>query len=219
MICPACGTEVVEEAVYCHKCGHQLFGEASPSDPVSLEAKAPAPADKFKTAVAKTDVGDEAEEELWSGGYSPRAMIGAWCLSGLFTVVLLIIGILWVRQGWYWVILLLVLFAPWIYNLIRLIYRRLGVRYLLTNQCFVHESGILRRVTNRIEVIDMDDITFEQGVIDRLVGVGTIKIVSSDRTHPELVLYGIDNVRQVSGLIDETRRSERRRRGLHIENI
>jgi hypothetical protein len=90
---------------------------------------------------------------------------------------------------------------------------------MLTNQRFIHESGILRRVSDRIEVLDMDDITFEQGIIERLVGVGTIRVMSSDRTHPELQMYGIDNVREVSGLFDDTRRAERRRRGLHIENI
>jgi hypothetical protein len=65
----------------------------------------------------------------------------------------------------------------------------------------------------------MDDITFEQKLLERFMGVGTIRISSSDRTHPELYLKGIQDVRRVAGLIDDTRRSERRRRGLHIENI
>ncbi|HEY4761571.1 MAG TPA: PH domain-containing protein [Thermoguttaceae bacterium] len=221
MLCPACGVEVVEAAIFCHKCGHQLAKQDSQTDQISADSTAPAlkPAEKFKEAAAKLSVGDEPEEELWRGGYSPKAMIEAWCLSGLISIGLLIIGFLWVRQAWYWVILLLAMLIPWIYNLAKLIYRRLSVRYLLTNQRFIHESGILRRVTDRIEVIDMDDITFEQKIFERMVGVGTIKIASSDRTHPELILSGIENVGYVSGLIDDTRRAERRRRGLHIESI
>ena len=35
----------------------------------------------------------------------------------------------------------------------------------------------------------------------------------------EIELPGIDNVRNVASLIDETRRQERRRRGLHVESI
>ncbi len=221
MVCPQCGAEVVAEAIFCHKCGHQLVRQDPQIEPVPRETPAltPSPMEKFKAAAAQTDAGEEPEQELWRGGYSPKAMIGAWCLSALISIILLIIGILWVRQAWYWVFLLLGMIFPWAYNLIRLIHRRLSVRYMLTNQRFIHESGILHRVSDRIEVLDIDDITFEQGIIERMVGVGSIRIMSSDRTHPELVMYGIDNVRDVSGLFDDTRRAERRRRGLHIENI
>ena len=47
--------------------------------------------------------------------------------------------------------------------------------------------------------------------------MGTIKIMSSDCTHPELFLEGIDRVAHVAGLIDEARRAERLRRGLFID--
>ena len=65
----------------------------------------------------------------------------------------------------------------------------------------------------------MDDITFEQGLLERLVGVGTIRILSSDRTSPTIVLPGIEGVQQVAGVLDNARLAERRRRGLHIEQI
>lgn len=221
MVCPQCGAEVVAKAIFCHKCGYQLAELDSQIDPVSsaLPAKASSGGKKLKAAAAQLDTDENQELELWRGGYSPKAMIGAWSLSALVSIVLLIIGILWVRTAWLWVVLLLVVFGFWIYNLIMYAYRRLNVRYMLGNQCFIHESGILRRVTDRIEVLDMDDITFEQGVFERLVGVGKIRVMSSDRTHPELMMYGIDNVCEISKLFDDTRRAERRRRGLHIENI
>jgi membrane protein YdbS with pleckstrin-like domain len=221
MLCPQCGAEVMSESVFCHKCGHRLADPVvEPVKPSSDTGQpASAPADKFRAAAAALDTAEQPEQELWRGGYSPRAMLGAWCLSALVTVVLLIIGALWVRTSWVWVLILLAILCFWVYNLVMLTYRRWNVRYLLTNQRFVHESGILRRVTDRIEVLDMDDITFEQSFIERLVGVGTIRIISSDRSHPELLMYGIDNVRDVSGLFDDTRRAERRRRGLHIESI
>jgi uncharacterized membrane protein YdbT with pleckstrin-like domain len=100
-----------------------------------------------------------------------------------------------------------------------LVYRKLDVHYTLTSQRFVHKKGILKRVTDRIEVIDIDDVTFEQGIIQRMLGVGTVRLTSSDRSHPELALRGIDEVQRISGLIDDVRRRERRKRGLHIEAI
>lgn len=227
------------QAVFCHKCGERLEWPPSPAVPDDLSGRdapgeappgeAPAyqaaagpeasPAEKFAQASARTLGGDETERDLWLGGYSSKAMVGAWAVSGLVTLVLLIAGIAWVRDRRFWIVLVVATVLLWLYQFLKLCYRRIGVRYRLTNQRFIHETGILRRVTDRIEVIDMDDIAFEQSVLERLVGVGTIRISSSDRTHPMLVLVGIDRVQEVSEIIDDARRSERRRRGLHIESI
>ena len=98
-------------------------------------------------------------------------------------------------------------------------YRKLNVDYQLTTQRFVHQTGILRRVTNRIEAIDIDDVSYEQGIFERVVNVGAICIISSDRSHPELILRGIDQVGDVAKLIDITRHKERLQRGLHIEAV
>src|SRR3989304_3886539 len=101
MLCPACGVEVPKEALFCHKCGQRLVEQEAQSEQVPQETKAETlrPEDKFKPAVTTLEVGDEQERELWSGGYSPKAMIGAWCLSALISFVLLIIGIVWVRDA------------------------------------------------------------------------------------------------------------------------
>ena len=94
----------------------------------------------------------------------------------------------------------------------------MSVHYLLTTQRFIHESGVLRRLNNRIEVLNIDDITFEQGPFERLTGVGTIRILSHDRSDPDLVLRGIEHVSEVARLLDDAR-GGRRRRGLHVEQI
>lgn len=221
MRCPQCGADVVAEAIFCHKCGYKLPQDESLTGSVSSETSdsSVGPAEKLSSAISKLDTSDQSEIELWRGGFSSKAMFGAWCLSALISIVLLVIGAVWIRSGMYWLIISIAAVAPWIYNLILLAYRRLSVKYLLTNQRFVHESGLLRRLINRIEVLDIDDISFEQGVVERIVGVGSIHIISSDRSHPDLTLMGIENVREVSGLFDDTRRAERRRRGLHIESI
>jgi len=146
-------------------------------------------------------------------------MIYHWVFAAVASIALLTAGILWVRGLLYWTILLAAILILWLYGLCVLTYRRLSVRYVLTSQRFIHESGILRRVNDRIEVIDMDDIAYVQGLLERLVGVGTIRISSSDRTHPTLDIRGIDDVQAVSELFDNARRAERRLRGLHIEQI
>ena len=239
MHCPKCGEEATEQSVYCHKCGQRLDlpdDEASPDDqgtagpgsqpapsgeaPDQARAQSDAtPAERFReTTAARQDREEEPEEELWQGRYSSKAMIGWWVLSGLITIALVVLAIV-VGNRWVTWPALIVVVLLWLYQFFLMKYRQWSVRYRLTSQRFVHETGILRRVTDRIEVIDMDDITFEQGLLERLMGVGTIHISSSDKTHPELELRGIEDVKEVSGKIDDTRRAERRRRGLHIEAI
>ncbi len=146
-------------------------------------------------------------------------MVGLWLADGAITAALLLIWAIWVRESWLWIALALFIVGLWTYHLALLIARRLGVRYLLTTQRLIHEHGILRRTTDRIEVIDIDDVTFVQGVVERMFGVGTIRIVSSDRTTPEFVMPGISPVKEIADLIDEVRRKERRQRALHIEAI
>jgi membrane protein YdbS with pleckstrin-like domain len=223
MRCPACDAEAVQQAVYCHQCGHRLdsSGPGFATDRPAEDEPSPAfpPEEVLREAAVRHDVAGEPERELWHGGYSSKAMAGGWATSGAISLLLLIVGI-WIRPiALWWLILLVLMILPWLYHFVILCYRRMSVRYLLTTQRFIHERGILRRVTDRIEVLDMDDITFEQGLLERLMGVGTIRIVSSDRSNPELALPGIDNVKQVATLFDDARLAERRRRGLHIEQI
>lgn len=235
MQCPSCREEVVEGSVFCHKCGHRLDFDrqtfpAPPSDesppsppPAGAPGGAQRPrslADQLRGAAEQpTALDEEPERELWQGGYSPKAMIGPWLLADALTILLIVVGAIWVRSGWLWLLIVAALVILWGYLLAVLAYRRLSVAYRLSTQRFVHQSGLLRRVTDRIEVIDMDDITCEQGLFERLVGVGTIRIISSDRSHPDLRLPGIADVRRVADLFDDVRRAERRRRGLHLESI
>jgi hypothetical protein len=43
--------------------------------------------------------------------------------------------------------------------------------------------------------------------------------LSSDTSDPKLFLKGIDDVKRVADLIDDARRSERRKRGMYIESV
>ncbi len=224
MRCPACGVETVEQAVYCHKCGERIDLASQPGVLISPPTD-PLPPAKAET-LPKTPDGNatrvepekgvsDQEKEVWRGGYSSKAMIGGWFVSAMTTILFLVLGISWGRGSvLVWLILLLAMLLPWLYHLAVLCYRRMSVHYVLTTQRLIHELGVLRRVTTRLEVLSMDDITFEQSLLERLVGVGTICISSADRMYPHFALHGIENVRKVTELFDEARRSERRRQGL-----
>ncbi len=205
MHCTQCGTQVDPQAIFCQQCGTRL-AEPAPGDAASPESA-------FQAGAAPRR--DDPEEELWTGGYSSKAMLGTWLLAGMGTIAGCVVGaltgvLLFVAIG---------LVVLWVALWLRLIVRQLNVGYRLTSQRFFHKRGILRQVTDRIEVIDMDDITWQQGPIERLVNVGTVRITSSDLTHPEIELDGIDDVARVAQMLDDARRAERLRRGLHIEAV
>jgi uncharacterized membrane protein YdbT with pleckstrin-like domain len=169
----------------------------------------------FTAAAANREV-DSKEEALWSGGYSAKAMYGTWLVLFLLTVVLIVP--MFSQPAWILVLVALIGLV-WLSVGLLLAYRKFAVSYELTTQRFIHREGIFIRRTDRIEVIDIDDVTFTQGLVQRILGVGKIDITSSDRSHPHLILPGIDDVARVAEMIDHVRRQERRRRGLHIENI
>lgn len=184
----------------------------------SLGARETATTNFRKQVASKsTDLDDDQEGDLWSGGYSPKAMVGTWILMAGISIALLVVPF-FVAQFSFPIALGLILLM-WVFGGLRYGWRRLGVHYQLTTQRFIHQTGILTRKTDRIEVIDIDDVSFAQGPVERVFGVGTIQLTGSDRTHPTLSMIGIGEVKEVAGLIDDVRRKERRRRSLHIEAI
>jgi membrane protein YdbS with pleckstrin-like domain len=157
------------------------------------------------------------EEEVWVGTYSPKAMAG----SALAAVAVTLLGLViaFFAGPLAWAVFGIGAVALWVGLALVYWYRRMTVRYRLSTFRFFHDSGLLSRTGNRVEVIDIDDVTVHQGLIERMLGVGTISIRSSDTTDPELRLPGIENAKEVADLIDGTRRAERQRRGMFMENV
>lgn len=215
MNCPNCSVVLPEDAVFCHQCGEPTAQD----DPPSVGLPSPpgiSPRDRLQ---GRSAFPDQTEELLWSGGYSAKAMVGNWILAVVVSLVLLVAAVRLAGTEFAIPVILGIFVLLWGYLGLLVFYRKLNVDYQLTTQRFVHQTGILRRVTNRIEAIDMDDVSYEQGVFERVVNVGAIRIISSDRSHPELILRGIDQVGDVAELIDKTRHKERLQRGLHIEAV
>ena len=186
----------------------------SAGDPKSLQSE-------FQPRVGMSQ---EPENRLWEGGYSAKAMYGTWLILAAVSlaviaamIVLPILKVLPPIETHVWWIVLGALLGTWVLGVATFLYRRLSVHYELTTQRFIHSRGILVRTVDRIDVIDIDDVSYVQGIVQRTLGVGKIQLQSKDRSHPSLLLAGIDQVERVSGMIDDVRRKERRKRSLHID--
>lgn len=149
-------------------------------------------------------------------------MVGAW-IGGLVVSVLSVVAVFQIEalreNRTVWLTLVGVLGVIWFWLIALMLYRKLGQHYEITNHQLRHRSGILVRQINRIEMIDVDDVMYQQGPLQALLNVGTIQVLSSDTSHPKLIMPGIPDVSKVANMIDGARRQERLKRGLHVEAI
>jgi membrane protein YdbS with pleckstrin-like domain len=212
MKCPACAADVVANSVYCPQCGQRLDAPAAAS-------AAKTPTEQMKSVKAAARAASDEETPLWKGGFSWKAMLGYWLLAVVATIVAIVVAVIGAAVPPVPIAAGVIVLVLWLFVVGYYIYQRVSLEYELTNQRLVHHYGILTRVTNRIEVIDIDDIKFTQNLLERFLGVGTIQILSSDVSDPKLVIRGIDDVKQVFALMDDARRDERRKRGMYIETV
>ncbi len=216
MTCPHCGEPIPRPSHFCQHCGGKL---APNENQAKMQADDITPWEKLRSAGNRGADDTVSEVELWHGSYSKLAMIGAWLGAGVLSLVSLGLGLFGGITGELWLMLIAVNALLWAGLAIRYFYLRFSRHYTLSNQRFTHLRGLLWRQTDRIEVIDIDDVSFTQGPVERMLGIGTVRISSSDQSHPEFALPGIENAQMVAGLIDDARRQERRRRGLYIESV
>ena len=228
MKCSECRVNLVETAAFCHECGAKVRVRRADS---RARLRKKRRRKKHAHAVSRGEIDDgwvasaadlhddDREVSLWTGTFSAKGMVNYWIGAIIVSVVVVVSASMASIAPSTSPTVLGVIAAGWLVLVLLLAYRKLDVHYELTNQRLIHKSGIFNRITNRIEVIDIDDIIFEQGIIERIIGVGTIEIVSSDQTDPVIFLDGIDHVQQVAQLLDDARRKERIRRGLHIEAV
>ena len=190
--CPDCGKDVSTMAPACPHCGRP-----SPAGTVPITA-ATAP----RAAV---------EETLWRGNPSAMRLIGR-----IVGIVLILAVVPWifhlaaaqtpdlersaniVRIGW-WITALLALF-----EIVRFFLALAHLRstlYTITNQRVMIERGLLTKSLSEIDLRYIDDTQFSQGIIDRMLGVGNVTIISSDKATPVYVLAGVRDPRNLREMI------------------
>lgn len=82
--------------------------------------------------------------------------------------------------------------------------------YTLFPDRLVIESGFLVRRHEELRLYRIGDISLREGLLQRLFGLGSIKLLSNDMTSPKFFLHDIrqpqDVVHLISDLIEEERK-------------
>ncbi len=102
-----------------------------------------------------------AEATLWTGSASQ------WKNSGAYALCLLVVPIPWA-------------FAKWLQVRCRV--------FRLTNERLIITSGIFSKTTEALELYRVRDFQVQQSLMERLVGLHTVHLITSDASTPQLIL-------------------------------
>jgi uncharacterized membrane protein YdbT with pleckstrin-like domain len=95
-------------------------------------------------------------------------------------------------------------------------YKTRALRYRLTNErLFVHK-GLIAKCVEEIELFRVKDQSMRQGLIQRLLGFGSITVLSTDDSTPVLNLVGINNPMAVKERIRSAVRKARKQSGVRM---
>jgi len=128
------------------------------------------------------------EKTLFSGHPAPLYSIGRWMLT---IVTLGIAGLC------YWI-------------------ATRNTRFEITSQRIRIERGVLSRSRQDTELYRIDDIGLEEPVGMRMVGHAILILRSTDRSTPEVRLYGIPGLAAMADTLRECALRERERRGVRV---
>ncbi len=93
------------------------------------------------------------------------------------------------QNFWWWVSIIGIPVAIWKHLLLK------TTRITLTTQRLRIRSGLLNKQTEEIELYRVKDWTHSEPLLQRLLGFGTVTVVSSDRTAPEVTYQWLKDAR------------------------
>jgi membrane protein YdbS with pleckstrin-like domain len=159
---------------------------------------------------------DDREEIYFEGPPVLRSELTTLGLAGLAAAVLIAIPVLFHMYKWaalpWWVTVALVLLAIVVVLVPILIQKT--TRYRITNYRIDFERGVLSKNIDTLELWHVEDIQFHQSLLDRLMGIGVIKVLSHDETTPNLVLSGVPNPRPLFESLKQRIIAVKRQRGV-----
>ena len=189
----------------------ELLREGGSPDPHAASEPLGAASPEGPPAAARsTAAADSSDEPLWSGSPSQWLNFGwflaiAVGLAGFLAIAFATAGFGWLASP--------LLLAPLAVTAWKWLGLKL-VRYELTQERIRVRSGVFTRHLEEIEIYRVKDTELSIPLWQRLVGIGTLRVISSDHTNPNLPLRGIADPESVRERIRAACEAVRRARGV-----
>ncbi len=162
------------------------------------------------------DLDPESEEDLWQGRSSWKFFADLIVVAAGWT---LIAAIVWfTTPPWSgWTVLLMALLG-WVYVGVRVAHGLLNYHYRLTTQRLFIERGILSRTIDQAELIRIDDVRIHKSLMNRMTGVGSVELFSTDASDRQVTLWGVEKPDELADSIRDNMR-RLRQRSLFVESL
>ncbi len=103
-----------------------------------------------------------------------------------------------------------------LFLLLRAWYLVASTRYRLTTQRLFVQTGLIAKNLEEVELFRVKDVALSQGVFDRMLGTGTVVVLSTDDTAPRLELAGVLDPMAVKEAVRGAFRAARQREGMRM---
>ncbi len=214
--CPHCHEIIAGDAsmygqrVKCQKCQATIL---VPPMPASAEPQT-ARLIQEPGAVARIDpAAANQETDIFQLSPAARAFSGQLLLGVIF--IGLAIGLAVRAQDFPWSTWVpLVPLALGVLLLLLVWIRVKSCSYRLTTQRLFVRLGWLAKHVNELELYRVKDVVVDQGVLQRMLGYGTITVLADDDTTPQVDLVGISSPTKVKEMIRTQYRAARQREGV-----
>jgi len=160
-----------------------------------------------------------SEKTLWVGRTHWAHFAGSLALGAL-VVVLATVVCLWLRSSADGVFRIWLTIAAASAAVVggRILWRILHCRYRLTDQRLFIERGILTQTIDQTELIRVDDVRIRKNLLGRIIGLGSVEILSTDVSDRAVVIEGVRHPEAIAEHI-RTHMRMLRRKSLFIENL
>ena len=144
-----------------------------------------------------------SERELYEGRPSWRALMSFYVLGiGAAVLVLVIVGLL--ADSWTTAVIIAVAIAA--LTLVIGYFRRISTKYLITTQRLRISRGIVSKKVQETRLERVQNVNYEQGVLDRVLGVGTVDFDTAGTDDSDFTFTGVGNPHEVVEAVDLAQR-------------
>lgn len=75
--------------------------------------------------------------------------------------------------------------------------QRRATHYRISTRSIDVEQGVLSKRIDTLQLWRVRDVMFEQSLSERMLGIGRIRVITHDRSSPDLVLQGLPDARDL----------------------
>ena len=148
----------------------------------------------------------QGEHQLFSGHPSWRSTIGFYLKGLLVTTVAVLIAVLAADTG------AAVLAGIILFGVVLVVgfVRRVATTYTITNHRLHIRRGIIARRTQEARLERVQNVNTEQGVLERILQVGTVDFDTAGTTDSDFSFRGVSQPEKVVAAVDRAQREHQR---------